>query len=358
MNAFRYIAVGWKHSLNLFLSLFCTQGILFAAEPSISAGALPPTIYALAEPRENAEPGTVYFYFAPRGPATAMAIFSTKEAAEAFVVKLAERPDYKLTPYGLKRSFLQRSFLRASPGRRCTKVLLDPVNATEGGTPVVEGTSTIEESDSVLNPGLRNELLERGKRDQEIRFEMIRHGNVEQAPAELRERTDAIDKENRERMREIIHQYGWPGPELVGEDGTQSAWIVVQHADLEFQKQCLPLVKEAYLAGKLPGGFFALLQDRVLVGEGKPQIYGSQTMPVGQWKNGQPVFEPIQDEQNVDKRRAEVGLQPLADYIESLKALYLPHGVAGSTGSGDRAGSAPQDGKAGVRPAPSRGGHM
>jgi hypothetical protein len=341
----------------LSLTLCCTLGMLLAAESSVSIGALPPTIYALAESRDDGKPGTTNFYNLPRSPATAMAIFGTKNAAEGFIATLTEGEARKLVPFALERSFV-RSVIKMG----VMAILLDPVSAAEGGTPVVDGTPAGEESkDSgkpqlaplVLNSSLRNELLERGKRDQEIRLEVIRQGN-DHAPADVRERMIAIDKENREWLSEIIHQYGWPGPELVGVEATQVAWLLVQHSDVKFQKQCLPLVKEAYLAGKLSGGDFALLQDRVLVEEGKPQIYGSQAMPVGQWNNGQPVFHPIEDEKNVDKRRAEVGLGPLADYIKSLKSFYLTHSDADSTESGSRAGSESRDGKAVIPAKPSR----
>jgi hypothetical protein len=90
----------------------------------------------------------------------------------------------------------------------------------------------------------------------------------------------------------------------------------------EFQKEMLPLLRDAYRAGELPGRFYALLLDPVLVREGKPQIYGTQAK--GQWKDHEPVLEPIEDEANVDRRRAEVGLPPLAEYLVTLKQMYFP----------------------------------
>ncbi len=124
-------------------------------------------------------------------------------------------------------------------------------------------------------------------------------------------------------MRAIVRQYGWPGPELVGKDGTEAAFLLVQHSNLAFQKEMLPLVQNAYRSGKLSGQSYALLLDRVLVGEGKPQVYGTQAKRFEEWKGKEPVLEPIEDEANVDKRRAEVGLSPLAEYIELLKRLYF-----------------------------------
>jgi uncharacterized protein DUF6624 len=174
------------------------------------------------------------------------------------------------------------------------------------------------------NPDLREELLKRVKQDQTIRNELIKKGAQHPDQAVLA-RMQTIDSENTARMREIIKQFGWPGPEIVGEDGTEAAFLLVQHADREFQKQMLPLVRGAYQSHKLSGQDYALLLDRVLVGDGKPQVYGTQAKPIDQWKGHEPVLEPIEDEKNVDKRRAEVGLFPLAEYLKLLRTMYFPN---------------------------------
>lgn len=187
---------------------------------------------------------------------------------------------------------------------------------------IVTGQSTTGASVSL--PALRQELLERVDRDQAIRNEMIRNG-VTNVDAALQGRMTAIDSANTARMKEIVKQYGWPGPELVGVDGTEAAFLLVQHAEHEFQKQMLPLVERAYREKKLRGQDYALLLDRVLVAEGKPQVYGTQAKRFDQWKDKEPVFDPIEDEANVDKRRAEVGLFPMAEYRRLLKQLYFPN---------------------------------
>ena len=62
----------------------------------------------------------------------------------------------------------------------------------------------------------------------------------------------------------------------------------------------------------------------MLVREGKPQIYGTQVKSIEQWKGKEPVLEPIEDEANVNARRAEVGLMPLSEYRKILKQMYFP----------------------------------
>jgi hypothetical protein len=177
---------------------------------------------------------------------------------------------------------------------------------------------------SVADPALRTELLKRLERDQAIRNEWIKKGVNTHDPT-LETRMQDIDTGNTARMKEIIKQFGWPGPELVGEDGAEAAFLLVQHAEYAFQKAMLPLVRDAYRAHKLSGQDYALLLDRVLVREGKPQVYGTQAKPFDKWNGKEPVLEAIEDEANVDRRRGEVGLPPLAEYLVMLKQLYFPN---------------------------------
>ena len=176
---------------------------------------------------------------------------------------------------------------------------------------------------SVAKPKLRQELLKRVAEDQGIRNELIKEG-MDHPDQALLERMKRIDAVNTSRAKAIIKQYGWPGPKLVGQDGTDAFFLLVQHADHAFQKEVLPLVENAYRNGILTGQSYALFMDRVLIGDGKPQRYGTAAKPFDQWIGREPVFESIEDEANVDKRRAEVGLMPLSEYREFLKQMYFP----------------------------------
>lgn len=160
------------------------------------------------------------------------------------------------------------------------------------------------------DPRLRAELLEMLRLDQEVRTP-----DADQAD------WDRIERANTERMRQILDEHGWPGYELVGEDGEDAAWALVQHADraLDLQRRALALLREAVAKGDASPGNLAYLEDRVRVAEGKPQRYGTQWEPTqdGQWR----PRTPIEDEAGVEERRAEAGLQPLAEYLEELKSL-------------------------------------
>lgn len=57
--------------------------------------------------------------------------------------------------------------------------------------------------------------------------------------------------------------------------------------------------------------FVAYLTDRLRIKEEKPPLYGTQTT----YTDGKPVPYLIEDEANVDKRRAELGLPALVALI-------------------------------------------
>ena len=176
---------------------------------------------------------------------------------------------------------------------------------------------------SIRLPRLRQELLKRVSEDQRIRDELIKKG-IDHPDQALLAQMNRIDAINTARLTVIIKQHGWPGPKLIGQDGTDAFFLLAQHADPAFQEKVLPLVQNAYRRGILTGQNFALFTDRVLVESGKPQVYGTSARPFDQWRDGEPVFDPIEDEANVDKRRADLGLMPLSEYREFLKQLYFP----------------------------------
>ena len=73
-------------------------------------------------------------------------------------------------------------------------------------------------------------------------------------------------------------------------------------------------------AGDIEKRFFALLVNRVRVRKGQRQLYGSQ---LTQLANDTFEIYPIEDEINVDIRRREMGMEPLAESVKSLNIKYI-----------------------------------
>lgn len=131
---------------------------------------------------------------------------------------------------------------------------------------------------------------------------------------------DEKDSVNLIKVKCILDKYGWLGPDIIGERGSQTLFLVIQHSNLPTQVKYLPMMREAVKNRKLSSGNLALLEDRVMLGQGKKQIYGSQ---IGRDKEtGKLYVLPLEDPDNVDKRRANVGLPPLSNYVNQWQIKW------------------------------------
>ncbi len=168
------------------------------------------------------------------------------------------------------------------------------------------------------NSELMDELIRMGQIDQGGREEINRieqeHGYDSFEWKAAWERQRIIDAEHMTNLELIIEEHGWPMISMVGDEAARAAFFIVQHSDLGHQKKYLPLIRDAALTGEAAGESYAMLQDRVLMSEGKRQLYGSQTGrndATGRW-----YVWPIEDEEAVDERRAALGMSTLAEYLQ------------------------------------------
>jgi len=114
-------------------------------------------------------------------------------------------------------------------------------------------------------------------------------------------------------IEKILDERGWLGANIIGQEGNTTLFLVIQHSNLETQLKYLPMMREAVKKGNARGSSLALLEDRVALGQGKRQIYGSQ-IGIDQ-ETGEYFVSPLIDPENVDARRAEVGLGPISKYV-------------------------------------------
>ncbi len=77
-------------------------------------------------------------------------------------------------------------------------------------------------------------------------------------------------------------------------------------------------MEKAGETGELHGSLLATTVDRIRVREGQPQLYGTQFRE----QNGRMEPFPIENEGEVDLRRAKVGLQPLSEYAAMVNQMY------------------------------------
>ncbi|MFT3790431.1 MAG: hypothetical protein QM741_05000 [Rudaea sp.] len=174
----------------------------------------------------------------------------------------------------------------------------------------------------VVLPKLREQLLAWVKPDQDVRNEMVSAAASDPAKFKrLASRMRAVDESSYRRIKGVIDEYGFPTDTMVGRDGAGAAFLLVQHQDAhpEFQQFVLDIMTSWVRRDEVDRESFALLTDRVLVAQKKPQRYGSQFRGTN---GGAMEMQPVEDPEHLDQRRAEVGLPPMAVYRCIMGQMY------------------------------------
>jgi len=120
---------------------------------------------------------------------------------------------------------------------------------------------------------------------------------------------------NERKVKTILDKYGWPTKEMIGEQGNWTICNVIQHSDNEIRIKYLPMMRKAVKDKKLEPRFLVRAEDRIATEKGDLQIYGGQMKyyPETQSFNVWPIYDPV----NIDKRRAEIGLEPIAEFLKN-----------------------------------------
>lgn len=114
-------------------------------------------------------------------------------------------------------------------------------------------------------------------------------------------------------VEQIIATHGWLGKSEVGKNANSALWLIIQHSDLATQEKYLPLLKASVDQNESKGSHYALMQDRILMRQGKKQIYGSQVKR--DKDNGTFYLHPIANPRTLNQRRLEIGMPPIEEYI-------------------------------------------
>lgn len=119
-------------------------------------------------------------------------------------------------------------------------------------------------------------------------------------------------KENEKRLLELLDMYGWPAAVEVTEYAAAGAALIINHSTYEIRSKYFPMLEDAFKKGEAQPLRYAKMRDRLLVEEGRKQLYGTQIKFVNMVREP----EPIEDPEYVDKRRSEIGLGPLSPYLK------------------------------------------
>ena len=186
-------------------------------------------------------------------------------------------------------------------------------DATTSASTIGQATTTpTTVADIAFDRALHDELIEMAERDQAGR---TGRSDPEGGPARTA------------RLIEIVDVFGWPIFDRVGEDGEDPAWLIAQHSDQdpEFQARAVELLREAVEAGQASPGNLAYLEDRVLVGKGEPQVYGTQIRWGRRAGAGDPDLRGCHPRREANRRRVAASVRLLRGARRDLRRRGLEH---------------------------------
>lgn len=142
---------------------------------------------------------------------------------------------------------------------------------------------------------------------------------------EILARTNRIDQETTSDLKKLLKIHHWFKISEWTAKYDRTAWLIVQHSDLnpDFQKEVLVILEKLYPIKETSAANYAYLFDRVALSardptKKVPQRYGTQGRCVGpgKWKHW-----PTEDEANLEKRRKEMGLSTMEEYQKLFKDI-------------------------------------
>lgn len=129
-----------------------------------------------------------------------------------------------------------------------------------------------------------------------------------------------VDRQNLIEVISLIEKCGMPTLKEVTQKQMDAIWLVFQHSDNDNRKKYFAMLQKSQKNGDLTKVQIAMMQDRILMSDGKAQIYGSQitqNLQTNEWE-----LYHLKKPESVDKRRLEVGLGPLEEYLRNWNIIF------------------------------------
>jgi hypothetical protein len=164
-------------------------------------------------------------------------------------------------------------------------------------------------------PVLQKQLLNMAQQSQQIQATQ-KNGNTEI----LKDMAADIAQLHTKTLNKIVQLQGWPTKSQVTQEGVKAAFKLVSHSNnLSFQQNMLPFIIQSFIDKQgISGEAVALFTDQVYIAQGKNQVFGTQANLI----DGKLVFFKIENEDNVDQLRAQMGMPPLVEYKKTLEVFY------------------------------------
>ena len=167
------------------------------------------------------------------------------------------------------------------------------------------------------NPSLHDQLLTMLGQDQTARG-LGAAASPASGPA-VASNLAEIDAALTKQLKDIVTRYGWPTISMVGPDASKAATLLLGHtADLAWRQSLLPQLETLADQRQIDPAQLAIVIDKQLVAEGKPQRYGTQFKMV----DGDMAMISVEDPGGLDALRARALLPSMDAYKQTLARMY------------------------------------
>jgi len=149
-----------------------------------------------------------------------------------------------------------------------------------------------------MNEAFSKELIELAQKDLSVREKLASEGKLSGG---YHPEMELVHRDNAQRLRQIIKEIGFPTISKVGGEGSDAAWLIIQHSisEPEFMKECLRMMMEN--RSNVSPANMAYLHDRIEVFQSRPQRYGTQLTAGG-------IRYPVEDKSKLNEMRLEMTL--------------------------------------------------
>ncbi len=178
--------------------------------------------------------------------------------------------------------------------------------------------ATAPASQSVTaNTALRSQLLTMLQQDQAARG--LGGAQPSTSGPAMASNLAEIDAVLTRQLKDIVTQHGWPTIALVGPDASKAATLLLGHtADLAWRKSLMPQLTTLADQRQIDPAQLAIVIDKQLVAEGKPQRYGTQFKMV----DGEMAMITVEDPGGLDNLRSRALLPSMDAYKQTLARMY------------------------------------
>jgi hypothetical protein len=194
---------------------------------------------------------------------------------------------------------------------------LDKHEEMKGVSELIKLNTLLFVNSTSVNSSLRKILLDARERDQRFRGKNLDY-----------KKQHKLDKANQKLLLKIIKTHGWPTNDIVGDDGSNAAFLIAQHADnnKNFQQDCLRYIQRAYYSRKIDPASYAYIIDRDRINSGKSQLFGTQFEAEYVGSDFVLHLKPVEDEKLINLRRKVFGLSTVEDYLLQSKERLQKYG--------------------------------